>query len=168
MATQAYDPRPVDTHELITPSPTMFNGTDALALRSGDAVVLVGRLLLGWLFLKGGWDKLMNIPGFAGYLTSLKVPAPTFMAYLSMLGELAIGLALIFGIATRYLSLFAFVYLIITIVLAHRYWDYPPAQQMAQFNNFLKNLSIMGGSLLLFVTGAGRFSIDGWLRRSRR
>jgi putative oxidoreductase len=34
-----------------------------------------------------------------------------------------------------------------------------------QFNNFLKNLSIMGGALLLFVTGAGRFSVDARLKK---
>jgi len=31
---------------------------------------------------------------------------------------------------------------------------------MAQYNNFLKNLAIFGGILVLFVTGAGRFSVD--------
>jgi putative oxidoreductase len=29
--------------------------------------------------------------------------------------------------------------------------------------NFFKNLSIMGGFLLLFVTGGGKYSIDAWL-----
>ena len=56
-------------------------------------------------------------------------------------------------------------FLIVATALAHRYWEYPAAAQMAQYLNFLKNLSILGGMMLLFVTGAGRFSIDGWLRK---
>jgi hypothetical protein len=49
--------------------------------------------------------------------------------------------------------------------LAHRYWEYPAAQVTAQYNNFLKNLAIFGGALVLFVTGAGRFSVDRMLSK---
>jgi putative oxidoreductase len=158
----------VDTHELITPSPAVFAGTDGFAIRSGDAFVLVGRVLIGWLFFISGWAKLGNIAGFAAYLTNLKVPGASFWAWPGAIAEFLIGIALILGIASRYAALFTFVYLIIATALAHRYWEYPAAQQFAQYNNFLKNLSIMGASLFLFVTGAGRFSVDGWLRRSGR
>jgi putative oxidoreductase len=48
----------------------------------------------------------------------------------------------------------------VATALAHRYWEYPPAQMQAQYTNFLKNLAILGGALLLFLTGPGRFSID--------
>ncbi len=44
--------------------------------------------------------------------------------WLVLLGELAIGIGLIFGIATRYVALFTFVFLIMTIVLGHRYWAF--------------------------------------------
>jgi putative oxidoreductase len=36
---------------------------------------------------------------------------------------------------------------------------------MAQYNNLLKNLAIFGGTLVLFVTGAGRFSVDRMLSK---
>ena len=49
--------------------------------------------------------------------------------------------------------------------IAHRYWEYPAAQQLGQYINFMKNIAIMGGMVLLFSTGAGRFSVDGWLKR---
>jgi len=38
-------------------------------------------------------------------------------------------------------------------------------QQIGQYNNFLKNISIMGGALAMFVTGAGRFSLDSVLAK---
>lgn len=147
------------------PSPAMFAATDRYAGSCSDAIVLIGRILIGWLMFTNGWSKLMNVPGFVSYLTNLKVPAPGFWAWPAMAAELGLGALLILGLATRYAALATFVYLIITIVIAHRYWEYPAAQQLGQYNNFLKNLSIMGGTLLLYVTGAGRFSLDAWLRR---
>jgi putative oxidoreductase len=145
-------------------SPRMFAATDNLATRSSDAILLIARVLIGWLFLTNGWAKIVNLQGFVGYLTNLRVPNPGFWAWPAMVAEVLLGITLILGIATRYASLFAFVYLIITIALAHRYWEYPAAQQVAQYNNFCKNLAIMGGALVLYLTGAGRFSLDNWMR----
>jgi putative oxidoreductase len=70
-------------------------------------------------------------------------------------------------VATRYAALFTIVYVAITILVAHRYWEYPAAQQGNQFNHFQKNLAIIGGALVLFVTGAGRFSLDAMLGKRR-
>ena len=156
----------IDTHELITPSPATLSGLDNLAIRTGDAWALVGRVLLGWLFFINAWPRLIGGPGgFAGYLKSLGVPSPELMAWVSVIFEFVTGIALIIGFATRYAALATTIYVAITILLAHRYWEYPAAQQMAQYFNFLKNLAIMGGLMLVFVTGAGRFSVDGWLRK---
>jgi putative oxidoreductase len=148
-----------------SPSPTIFAATDTYANNGGDTLALVARLLIGWLFLDYGWMKLMGHDGTVRYLTGLHVPAPELMYWLVVLAELGIGVALILGIAARYASLFTFVYLIIATAIAHRYWEVPPAAVGAQYANFCKNLAIMGGTLLLYVLGAGRFSLDAWLRR---
>jgi putative oxidoreductase len=142
----------------------MFAATDGVASRSADVILLFARLVMGWLFLTNGWMKLMNVAGATAYLTNLRVPSPDFWVWPALIGELVVGVGLILGIATRYVSLFAFVYLIITIALAHRYWDYPAAQQGAQYAHFCKNLALMGGALLLFWAGAGRYSADAKMR----
>ena len=49
---------------------------------------------------------------------------------------------------------------IVATAIAHRYWEYPQAQQLIQYTNFTKNVAIAGGLLLVFVNGAGRFGID--------
>ena len=71
------------------------------------------------------------------------------------------------GIATRYTALYTFIYLIIATAIAHRWWVYPAAQQGAQYANFCKNLGLMGGALMIFWAGAGRYSVDNWLRNRR-
>ncbi len=120
---------------------------------------------MGWVFLTGGWAKLTGIGGFVGYLTALKVPAPHFWAWIGASVEFVVGATLILGVATRYGSLLGLLFVFAATALAHRYWEYPAAQQMGQYISFMKNLVIFGGLLLLFVTGAGRFLIDGWLRK---
>jgi putative oxidoreductase len=138
----------------------MFDKTDGLATGSADVILLVARILMGWIFLKGGWDHLMNPAGLVGYLTSLNSPAPSVLVWPALIGELVIGIGLILGIATRYVALLTVLWLIVATWLAHRYWTFPAAQQGAQFAHMVKNLSMMGGALVLFVTGAGRISVD--------
>src|SRR5205823_10044786 len=146
----------------------LLSHTDSIAASSADALVLVGRVLLGWLFLassSGIGGKLWNVPGFAGYLKNLGMPAPEFWSWIGAPVEFVIGAALILGIGTRYAALLCALFLICATALAHRYWEYPPAQVAAQYNNFLKNLALFGGALGLLVTGRGRCSIDRMLAK---
>jgi putative oxidoreductase len=148
----------------------LLSHTDGLAASAGDAVLLVGRVLLGWLFLASSvlvGGKLWNTTGFAGYLKNLGMPAPEFFAWIGALIEAIVGVCLILGLGTRYAALLCALFLIIATALAHRYWEYPAAQLGNQYNHFLKNLAIFGGALIIFVTGAGRYSIDHMLSKKR-
>jgi len=63
----------------------------------------------------------------------------------------------------------AILFVIVATGISHRYWDFAEAAaRRAQESQFFKNLSIMGGFILLFATGPGRFSLDAWLASSRR
>jgi len=145
-------------------SPTMFAAADNVAANSGDFVLLLARLTMGWLFLASGWMKITNVAGTVGYLTNLGVPSPSLMVWLVLGCELLIGITLILGIAVRYSAVLTFVFLVAATALAHRYWTYPAPQQGAQYSHFLKNIALMGGALLLFWTGGGRYSVDARLR----
>ena len=52
------------------------------------------------------------------------------------------------------------VYTLATAFIGHHYWIMSGADQYANEINFYKNVSIMGGFLLLFITGAGKYSLD--------
>lgn len=154
-----------DTHELITSSPKMFASADSFALSAGEVLFLIGRVLLGWYFLIDAVGKFPNITPFVGYVTSLGVPSPYVMAWVGAIAEFLLGVTLVFGIATRYGALLGILFVIIATALAHRYWQYPAPAQLFQYVNFMKNSVILGGMVLIFVIGGGRFSVDGWLRR---
>jgi putative oxidoreductase len=149
---------------IFQPSPSLLSVADKAAASLAEGILLVARLLIGWLFFTNGWEKLMNMRGTAAYLDSLGAPAAQLLAWPAMGGELLIGVLLILGLATRYASLFAVLFTIVATALAHRYWIMPPAEAAGQYIHFCKNLAIIGGLLLLFVTGAGRISIDARMR----
>jgi len=76
------------------------------------------------------------------------------------------GLALIFGFATRYAAVVMTIFMLVATFSSHRYWDFSDAAvRRAQDSNFYKNMAILGGIFFLFVCGAGRFSLDAWLRK---
>jgi len=50
--------------------------------------------------------------------------------------------------------------MIVITPIFHGYWAAPPDQMMDQQIHFMKNVSILGGSLLLFAFGPGRYSVD--------
>ena len=65
-----------------------------------------------------------------------------------------------FIITLRPSALLIFFYTLGTALIGHRYWTITGADRVASMDGFYKNLSIMGGFLLLYVTGAGKYSID--------
>jgi putative oxidoreductase len=130
--------------------------TDGIASGMSNVLLLVARVLIALLFLMTAWFLSPN----AGYLGSLGVPNPAFWSGVAITIEFIIVFTLILGVATRYGALLGILYVIIATAFAHRYWECPPPQQLAQYTNFTKNLAILGGLLLVFAAGAGRFSID--------
>lgn len=144
-----------------TPSPnSALSRLDGIAAYAPDFWLLVGRVLLGSLFLGGGWSKLMNMAGAQAYLTALKAPMPELLVYLSVSTEFVIGVLLVLGLATRYAAALTMLFLIVATALAHRYWEYPAPAQVGQYTNFVKNIAIFGAMFYVFVAGPGRYSVD--------
>jgi putative oxidoreductase len=52
------------------------------------------------------------------------------------------------------------VYVVIATGMAHRFWEYEPAQRVNQINHFLKNLALIGAMLYIVVSGPGSASVD--------
>jgi len=140
---------------------------DGFARDYQDALLLIGRVMIALVFVRSGFGKLMDIPGFAASLGRNGVPAPMLFAYLGAAVEFLTGLALLFGFATRYAAAMLVLFIIVATLISHRYWELTdPAQRRPQAINFAKNMAMIGGAFFVFVVGAGRASLDNWLRRS--
>lgn len=148
---------------------TVTAGSDMLdrtAVATNDILLLIGRLILAAMFVISGWGKLTNIDGFATYLTNrVGLPAGYPLAVLAAVVEFLGAVAVIVGVKTRWAALSLVIFTLIAAFLAHRYWSFPADQVTNQYNHFMKNITIIGGLLILFVTGPGRLSLDrafGW------
>jgi putative oxidoreductase len=79
--------------------------------------------------------------------------------------EVPVALAIVLGAWTRPLALLVALYTLGTGLIGHHFWTMEGAARYGNAINFYKNISIIGGFLLLYVTGAGRYSVDARLGR---
>jgi putative oxidoreductase len=134
----------------------ILSHADRPAAGMADIFLLFARVLIAALFLmtvSGGGPSV-------DYLKSLNFVAPEFMSLLAHAVEWVVIFTLILGVGTRYGALLGFIFVVIALVTAHLYWEFPQAAQNLQYVLLSKDIAIAGGLLLLFVTGAGRFSVD--------
>ncbi len=132
-----------------------------------EVILLLGRVALGAIFIKSGIQKLLTLGAFAASLAQRGVPQSDTWAVIGATVEFVGGILIVAGFQTRYASLLMILFVIVATGISHRFWEFADAARRAQESQFFKNLSIIGGFLLLSVTGGGRFSLDAWLRRRK-
>ena len=123
-------------------------------------LILAARLLLATLFLIFGWRKLRDFSGTVSQMAQLGVPTPVLAAAIATFMELPVAFAVAVGAFARPAALLMFFYTLGTALIGHRYWTITGPDRVDSMDGFYKNFSIMGGFLLLHITGAGRYSID--------
>jgi putative oxidoreductase len=125
-----------------------------------DEVILAARLFLATLFLIFGWRKLRDYSGTVSQLVRDRAPMPALAAAVAIFMELPVAFAVAVGAFTRPAAVLMALYTLGTSLIEHRYWTTTGATQVETMEAFYKNLSIIGGFLLLYITGAGKYSID--------
>lgn len=121
-------------------SHSLTSGVDEFATKNADALILIGRILLAWIFVGSAYGAMTNFSGSVGYFRSLHVPAPELFTTITVALEVLMSAGLILGIGTRCCAVLVFLFVLVATAIAHRYWEYPAGQQIGQYNNFLKNL----------------------------
>lgn len=124
-------------------------------------ILLLARILLMILFIISGWSKLTGFSGTVGYLESLGTPAPMLAAVIAVVMEFFVAIVIVVGFYTRPLAFLFALFTLGTALIGHQFWTMVDAERAANMTQFLKNMSIMGGLLLLSITGAGKYSVDG-------
>jgi branched-chain amino acid transport system substrate-binding protein len=90
------------------------------------------------------------------------------LGYIAAPFEFVAGVCILLGFATRYAALAILVFTMVATLIGHRFWEFTRPNYQMQLTQFWKNISMMGGELLLFLTAGGRFSADALLRRKQR
>ncbi len=140
---------------------------DQLLLRYGSPLLLLGRILLGGIFVISGYAKLMGLSAFAASLESRGVPAASVMAVIGASVEFFGGLAVVLGVEVRYAALLMIAFVIVATAISHRFWEFSDvAARRTQQTQFSKNMAIIGGLVVLFVAGGGRLALERLWRRT--
>jgi putative oxidoreductase len=125
-----------------------------------DALILLARLMLVALFLVFGWRKLTNFSGTIRIMAAVGAPLPPIAALVALVMEFFVGIMIAVGFYTRPLALLLVLYTLGTALIGHHFWTMQDGARLANMINFYKNISIMGGFLLLALTGPGKYSFD--------
>jgi putative oxidoreductase len=120
----------------------------------------IGRVLLAALFLPAGIAKITGFAGTVGYISSVNMPFPTLSALFAILFEVGGGLALVFGLGTRWAALALSVFTLVASFFFHAFWAVPAEAAMVTQLLFIKNIAVVGGLLTLAAWGPGGWSLD--------
>ncbi|MGD9724637.1 MAG: DoxX family protein [Pirellulales bacterium] len=126
----------------------------------------IGRALLALIFILSAVGKLQQWQGTAQMMTDRGLPAADALLSIAVGLELVGGVMVLLGLYARWGALALLAFLVPVSIVMHNFWAQPEAQQMPEFINFMKNVSIAGGLTFVLAMGAGPFSIDA-LRRPR-
>jgi putative oxidoreductase len=143
-----------------------WDASAGTALHYGDPLLLVGRILLGGIFVISGYGKVMGVAAFAASLESKGVPFASGLALIGACVEFFGGLAIVLGIEVRYAAALMIAFVIVATLISHRFWELQGALRQAQATQFSKNMAIIGGFVLLLAAGGGRFALERLWRRN--
>ncbi|MBL4895658.1 MAG: DoxX family protein [Erythrobacter sp.] len=122
---------------------------------------LIGRILLGALFVFAGLGKVMDPAGTAAYMEA-ESPFPGSLALAVGVFEIVAGLVLASGFMTRIASVALIVFTALATLFFHE-----RVTDQAQAAMALKNLAVIGGLLMVFAYGQVRGQVGVWRERDR-
>ena len=125
-------------------------------------LVLLGRILYSLIFVMASFGHFSK--GTIGYAAAQGVPLASIVVPLSGVMALLGGLSVVLGYKAKWGAWLLVLFLVPVTVMMHNFWavNDPMMAQMQQAM-FMKNLSMLGGALLISYFGAGPLSLDAWL-----
>ena len=116
-------------------------------------IEILGRIFLSTIFLIEGINKILNYENTIEYMENFSVPE--YLAIPAIIVEILFPLLLVVGYQTKISALILAIFTLTTALIFHT--DFSNQMQLI---SFLKNFAIAGGFLIIFVRGAGKYSID--------
>ncbi|MEM9310955.1 MAG: DoxX family protein [Pseudomonadota bacterium] len=114
-----------------------------------QASVTIGRVLLGLYFLLPGLMKAAAPDQTIAYMESHNIAFATPLMWIATVTNIVGGLLLISG---RHVKLVAYgfvIYVLLVNVMLHDFWNVAEAMVERETQNFIKNLAILAGLMVL-------------------
>ncbi len=110
------------------------------------------RLLLSGIFIIGGWGAFSKPGGRPKLVEAAGIPYPEQAVVLNGAIMILAGLLLSLGIAPRIAAALLIGSMIPTTIVGHPFWkEVPGSEREKQLLQFLKNLGLIGGLLMVVV-----------------
>jgi len=110
---------------------------------------LIARILLSSIFVFSFISKITGWEGTIQFMSAKGIPLPSILILGAIATELAGALALITGYKMKEAGILLALYLVPTTLIFHNFWAVEGQQFQMQILHFLKNVSIIGGLLLI-------------------
>ncbi|HMQ48330.1 MAG TPA: DoxX family membrane protein [Saprospiraceae bacterium] len=125
-----------------------------------DFIDLIGRMFMAFIFLYEAYDSIFYFKATKDKMTSYGL---TWNQDLQLYGAIFLlllgGTLLLLGYRTRFAAMLLLLYWLPVTLIVHSYWNDPEPFKRLQSLLFMKNMAIVGGLLLIWANGTGRFSI---------
>ena len=123
------------------------------------AVVVLGRFLFALIFLMAGANHFNKQT--IGYAASQGVPLAAIAVPLSGVLAIAGGFSILLGYRAKLGAWLIVLFLVPVSLMMHKFWTVTdPMMAQIQMILFMKNVSMLGGAVLISHFGAGPFSLD--------
>jgi putative oxidoreductase len=140
------------------------NGKEQVA--AGSLVTLAGRILFSAIFIMSGFLHFSQAE--IGYAAQAGVPMARLLVPASGLLALAGGLSILLGYRAKIGGWLLVLFLVPVTLMMHNFWAVKdPMMAQMQMAMFLKNVTIIGGALLISQFGTGALSLDARRNSSR-
>ncbi|MCM2441740.1 DoxX family protein [Agrobacterium vitis] len=135
---------------------------------TNNAILLLARILLSFIFILSGFGKLTDPAATAGMITGAGLPAATALAYLAGAFELITGLSVLVGFQTKIIGWALALFCVFTGAVFHSGtvavpgWPDAALGWINTLNGIMmmKNFTLAGAYILLATVGAGAYSLD--------
>ena len=115
--------------------------------------ITLGRILLGLYFLLPGISKIPTYGGTAEYMLLHNIPLVSVLLPITIVLQVGLGVMLIIGYRIKESALILAALTILINIGMHDFWnEYPNTDTGHETQNFVKNLGIFAGLLVLSAT----------------
>jgi putative oxidoreductase len=130
--------------------------------------ITIGRVLLGLYFLLPGLMKVAGPDRTIAYMESHSIAFAAPLMWIAALTNIAGGLLLIAGRHVRIVAFGFVIYIVLVNVMLHHFWSVGPDMVERETQNFIKNLGILAGLLVLAGNAPSRSLKQGdWWRSDK-
>jgi putative oxidoreductase len=136
--------------------------------QTAQIAFLLGRLLVGGMYLSAGINNLVNLRATAGYAASKGVPDPALLVTLASALLVIGGISLLTGFLPRVGVAAVLLFLVPVTLVMHNFWALQGFQADLEMHSFLGNVALAGSALMfLLIPQPWAASVDRWFATRR-